>query len=638
MSVTAVVRKTSDSAKSYYFKNIAYSRTTETEGGTLLNLWQCANTYYWLGAQDNYTFYAVAPWNALSQGLTINTDGAEPVLSYTVPASAADQFDIIADKTIEYPGNHNKAVPLSFKHLLSRIIINVPQRDDLATGTITNIEISNVVRSGSYSMTSQVWTLTADDIFTFKLQPNVAYTPGAELTGNGRQLFLIPQTLDEGSIITITFKDTTKGTIRTYTKSLGGLTWQKGLTYTFNIGITPDDSFEFTQDTPILDANYVMHTNTIRPVNVIESQQWIAKVRSNDGAPVTIQREADVNVLVKDGFWADRLLDTNGNDVGSARGTDQITSTGAAEVPVRIFLPENSGDKNRIIYIDFYLGASATGQPVCTLTLLQYCPDWVGTYGWEQIDDNGTGNFGFEWDRKVCLTYKYSVGSNYFASENDIVTNRNYKYADGVRQSYPGYDRWTSMGWFWNTKQLNNRCYILLDYSKLNQLIGSNSRIDGLANTVWLNQYGGEAATMAMENSILSIMKTQNGQTTETAFRIATVADDGRNAPPSTLTSPELASDIALSHALMKNKYNLKKTGTAAGDMGYVPVLTDIVWYLPAVDQFKALPKLEPINPGDYWSSTVEPGADTNPYDGAGIQRERNDTTWLKIRACRNRP
>lgn len=601
-------------------RNVYFSGEKYT-GSALSDSWQNSQgkIYYWMPSDASFDFYAWTPY-----GAPVFTDAASGTFRYTVSPEVRNQIDLCG--CYVESATPGRKVPLVFGHLLSRILFKVPVRDDLASGTVTGIEISNVCRTGSYSLISGHWTPDSSDRFTYKLKPETDYVSGAELTAGGLQLFLLPQTLTEGTIITISFKDN-NGLIKTYTRSLKGVTWLKGYTYTFSIGIADDGSFEFAGDTPILDANYVMHTNVIHPLNIGDTEDWTAVVRTADGADVTIQKEADVNFMATEGFWSDRILDKNGVDKGSARGTDRISSTGTTDVPVRIFLPENVSEQNRIIYVDFYVGSGT--QPVTTLTLLQYCPDWVGDYGWEQIDDNGIGNFGFDWTRLVHLTYKYSIGTS--ANTN----NKNYKYADGIRKSYNGYERWTGMGTF-RKSVLNYRCYITLDYSMLTDLTGSDSRTDGLQNTRWLNEYGGDAATMAMENGILSIRKTEKDHQHETAFRIANSKDDGTNAPESRLTTPKLASDIALSHALMKNPYNLRETeANEDGEMGYIPVIKEIKWYLPALGQFSILPKLEPINPGEYWSSTIDPGKTTKPYDGSGSQRGRNE--WLKIRACRNR-
>lgn len=607
-----------------YFHNEAYTGTAGP--ATWTNV--AGNTYYWWPEDAQFDFYALSPSKAVT---------GDPATEFTfaVNNTVKNQIDLCAATVKD--ATHGQPVALSFRHLLSRIIFKVPEATELATGKINSIELSNIKSSGKYSSGTESWTLS-DDTYTYKLTPETGYESGADLSANGLQLFLMPQALDKNSILTLTFQPTRNGAnsggVKTYTKQLTGIDWEPGMTYVFNVSISPQGFFEFTQDAPIQDANYVMHTNTIRPLEGVGNSSWRAEVRTSDGADVTIQKEADVNVIARSGFWTDRIQNTSGGDTGSARGTNTISGTGMTEVPVRIFLPENVTETNRIVYVDFYLGSETT--PAQTLTLLQYCPDWVGSYGWEQIDDNESGDFGFNWTRKVCLTYKYSIGIT------DNTTDRNYVYADGIRNQYIDTEfsdraNWTGMGTFYRRVgyvwERNYRCYIELDYSKVNDLKGSTSSSDGLTNTWWLNRYGGNAATMGMESGILSIMKSDG---TAPAFRIATTDDDGPNAPTSTLTEVN-ANAIAISIALRKNRYNIRQTAAAEdGQIGYTPQIAEIQWYLPAVGQFGNLPKLEPITPGEYWSSTTQAGADGLILDGSGVGQNRN--TVLKVRACRTKP
>lgn len=609
------IRTVNGTMSDTYFSSETYTGTAGAD--TWVN--ENGNIYYWWPENASFDFYALSPAKAKITGSMAED------FTFTVENSVKDQIDLCATKVEN--ATPNQKVRLSFHHLLSRIIFKVPEETELATGKIISIELSNIVSTGSYSHSTGKWTLSTNDTFTYKLTPEAAYASGADLTGHDLQLFLMPQSLSEKSILTLTFQPTRNGEnsggVKTYTKQLTGINWQAGLTYLFNVRISPQGFFEFTQDSPIQDANYVMHTNTIQPLEDVGSSSWRVEARTSDNAGVTIQKEADVNVIAKSGFWTDRILNTNGGDDGSARGTNTISGSGTTPVPVRIFLPENATETNRIVYLDFYLGSETS--PVQTLTMLQYCPDWVGNYGWEQIDDNESGDFGFNWTRQVYLTYKYSIG----AATN---WNTNYNYIKSVRRNY-GNPFWTNVGYFYNTIRRNNRGYIHLDYSQVNDLSGSTSNSQGLENTIWLYNYGGDAATKAMEEGILSIMKSSG---TETAFRIATKADDGDQAPLSTLTAVD-ANKIAISIALRKNRYNIRQTTAASeGEKGYTPVLAAIEWYLPAVDQFQNLPRLQSITPNEYWSSTTTPGATGDPYDGSGAMQPRSNI--LKVRACRTRP
>ena len=83
----------------------------------------------------------------------------------------------------------------------------------------------------------------------------------------------------------------------------------------------------------------------------------------------------------------------------------------------------------------------------------------------------------------------------------------------------------------------------------------------------------------------------------------------------------------ALSIVLKKNRYYLNRY-TA-------PRITEdnIVWYLPAYEQFSNLPAGS-FTPNDFWSSTAYDNA-TQAYLGNGTPASR--TTQKRIRVVRNR-
>ena len=92
----------------------------------------------------------------------------------------------------------------------------------------------------------------------------------------------------------------------------------------------------------------------------------------------------------------------------------------------------------------------------------------------------------------------------------------------------------------------------------------------------------------------------------------------------------------ALTLALKKNRYYLNRyTDTGTGMETTAPRITEdnIVWYLPAYQQFNSLPAGS-FSPADFWSSTAYNNA-TQAYLGNGMPATRN--TQKKVRVVRNR-
>lgn len=163
---------------------------------------------------------------------------------------------------------------------------------------------------------------------------------------------------------------------------------------------------------------------------------------------------------------------------------------------------------------------------------------------------------------------------------------------------------------------------------------------DGLANTKALYNFGKGASTASFETVLLNTYKTESGHETETAFRKMTQSDlaSGSWADYGNNGTPVTGSD-AIGEILKKNRYNIIKTVVGSDNVAsYSASLSDadIVWYLPAVDEFGSAPSavVQPIARNS-WSSTAVAGA-TNSYLGNGVSTNRK--TPAPIRARRVRP
>lgn len=104
--------------------------------------------------------------------------------------------------------------------------------------------------------------------------------------------------------------------------------WDKNKTVNYMLSI--DESFTLTIE-PVgkkLDAHYVIgYAN----VTVEGIDNWTIEVSSDvsSAEPITIQPEEEVNLLAKQGFWTDKVVDANGNvTAASARGSESWSGTG----------------------------------------------------------------------------------------------------------------------------------------------------------------------------------------------------------------------------------------------------------------------------------------------------------------------
>lgn len=369
----------------------------------MLDLWQCEDIHYWWGKEENYTFYAVAPWNAQTFGLTVNTEDVEPTLSYTVPSKPVEQMDLLAVKTPEYPGDHNKNVPLNFRHLLSAI--EVRQGTGMRPGTIKSVTFKNIRGSGTYSFNTG-WTPAAQTA-DYSLTGNFPASDNASVTGDKNIMFLLPQDLTGAEVeVTLDYNGNTK----VYTTPLSG-SWAMGSTYTYTITIHPEFRFDATSE--VIDAHYEKFAVTVTPDAVADGISWTL---SSGLSGVTFLSDADYTgsaqyALLRQGFWTDRMFDgNNGNrDIGSARGESTITFTGNTPQKVWVFVPENIGTADREIPLRATAGSTASTVYNKVKQYAAFGPN----DGWEQTADSPNGSFGFCWDLKVSYQLVYSGDSEF---------------------------------------------------------------------------------------------------------------------------------------------------------------------------------------------------------------------------------
>lgn len=621
--------KKSDTENINYFSNVPY---TKGDDG-VFNPENPADEYYWPGS-GTLEFVAVA--NAPESGFTAKIENYTLTsFTYTVPADPTQQEDIMIAKA-SAAGNTTTSVPLAFDHILSAVNVKI---GSVVKGEIRSITFKNVYNKGEYLIEQGVWVVDKASVgdFTVKMEGGKFVSTGTNASGtpvntDDAVFMMIPQNPGDNAEMVIEFYDESTGHLYSdgagaykpaLRGSIAGDNWDKRKTTNYMLSI--DESFTLTIE-PVgkkLDAHYIIGYANVT-VEGIDS--WTITAATKDGSEVTILPEEEVNPLAKQGFWTDKVVDANGNiTTESARGTSSWSGTGNVTNKLfYIFIPENMNDKDR--EISLILRGSGSSSASTTKVLLQKYPNWtVGGFGWEVVDDDESGKYGFKWTRTVAYIYPYdqSYGTSritkhcqnfidqYGAGENDFATVRTYKDNDYV--IYVAY-----------------RAYIFLDYSKLNNIEGANSSDNGYNNTIVLYQKAGTTASSQFETILTTTMKTEQGHETENMFRLPNDSEiSSGKVPAATGTANDLSG--ILEYIQKKNRYYLQRKNFSGGEetaISYVPYFfeSDLKWYLPAYGQFQYFTP-DPNIPGDdkanYWSSTAVNGA-TDSYIGDGTPKDRD--------------
>ena len=645
----------SDNSTMNYFKDVAYQKKND-------NVFYPVNQdeeYYWPGS-GKLDFTAIA--NTPESGFTATMTGdALTSFSYTVPSDATQQPDIMVATADDIAGDRNTSVPLNFKHIMSAVNIQIGK---VVKGEIRSITLTGVYNKGTYNIATRKWSVDTSS----KSDYQVKFADGDTFTSTGNEaagtsvnasdatFMFIPQEPGEGAEMVIEFYDKTTG--RLYSDAAGaykpalrgsiaGDIWDMAKTTNYILSI--DQSFTLTIEPTgkKLDAHYIISEVNITVDGIAN---WQITAKANDNAAVTILPFEEANPLAKQGFWTDKEVDASGNETTkSARGSSSYPGSGNITAKkFLLFIPENISDKDREISI--ILSSTDNDKPAeTTKVLLQKNPNWTGGIGWEVVDDDEAGTYGFIWDRKVAYVLKYSwnretgIGGNYNKTEGmnymkSLITTYNASnYSNAVEFKYK--NMWSDG--FLSPADNQNRGYIYIDYSKLNNLSGASSPTEGLNNTKALFNIGGSAASMVFETVVSTTLKTKGDTSDPTAFHKVSKTDEYHtkySVPAEEGTLNDLSG--ILTYILKKNRYCLQFIDDGQTQT-YHAVFNenDLKWFLPAYNQFPDptvvdfTPENSTDKAADYWSSTAADGSENAYQGGSSTPISRN--TKLAVIAAR---
>lgn len=584
--VVAAVKENGNVGTQYYMDDVA------TKTG--IN-WVPSKVYYWPGSNRQLRFLAWAPTDASFQSVPNNPNAT--TLQYTTPAEAKNQRDIVAAATgfISNPSNDATCTPvgLQFKHLCTAVIIKTGKT--MTAGTIKSVSLKGVKNSGTYNMVSSAWTLnnsTAD----FTISPNQATTSttpnGTNLNAGESTFMLLPQTLGADSKLEVAFHDNISGRDRILSASLNGAEWPMGKTVTYRLSITPEYELKFVTEPTLQDAHYVIYPIKIKvdPMLVEKNKKgevvgggWTLKSTS---PKVTLCKE--LTELTSLGYW-----------VEEDRGTQTIEGTETGEVTVYAFLEENIEWQNREVVLELSPKKYPSATPA-KFTITQLFPSWnTDGFGCERFED-GDYPWGFKWDSSMKITYDMSEagGSDWLKPLRRWIMKIQIKYYGDKYKNYITY-----------TQKYLQLTSVTIDFSKVPNLNVAESPIDGNQNTWDLYNFSGISDVTGL---------------------MAQLEEWGGKADKQLEQNP---AEYAARLCTMKNKFNKELIGEdpLTGNKTYRPVLKreNLVWYLPAKEEFSMVVDNDyPLN-GDYWTST----ASENPNDNENSYKYlQNSGSSLNIR------
>ena len=245
--------------------NFMYNQQVERQSDSS---WTYSPVKYWPGnTTDKISFFAYAPYvdETVSGGsnpsFQDNTEAGFPKLTYTVPATEADQIDLLAatplmNRTYETnSGTTNGSIKFAMKHAMTKVGVYVKSNDNVVGKKVTAFSITSAKSgtltyhapdAGNASDTGTGWTYStpvATETFTATATdfavPDTKVAEKKLLT----TFFLLPKGENSTFSITYTAPGVGTGATITQTISLAGQPlpsldqWTQGAFVTYTIGI-----------------------------------------------------------------------------------------------------------------------------------------------------------------------------------------------------------------------------------------------------------------------------------------------------------------------------------------------------------------------------------------------------------------
>lgn len=594
-------------------------------------IYRSAKPYLWLDAATTLDFFTVA--NHTESFMPNFNEAGDHITSfdYTVPANAAEQPDLLVAENFGVAGNSEASVPLEFKHILSAVNFKVGSK--VVSGTIKSIKLKGVYNKGTYLLDEGQWVdrtvdRTVEDNGEFKVplpEGGVAVTAGAgENTFVSTTSFMmIPQQLYTGAEVELVFHDNTLNNDVPLRASIQGDVWAMNTTTNYLININGDYGLEIIPLDKVIDSHYV-----ITKVEVSSDYPiWQLNVSTNDGASVTVQPEAEVNTLAKQGFWTDKVVSKSGTEYvitsESARGTANCSGSRVSGQIVYVFIPENVSGAVREITLTL-IGAGSESAATKTLTLEQHSVKWIDPtgkgntdeyWGAELLLEGGQVDWGFCWDGLNATFIMNQGGASYnpetdeYGAGNipagqrkkilpamelagiDVSKMSTHIYDENGKKEIPNpnydkdyYIQVASSG--------HHQYFIRIDLSKVGNIGVAEDYDNGWQNTDELYHFEG----IGVLSQLIEFCKSWGDITNP----------DGR------ANMLQNSLDYAAMYAMKRNKfYYYEELIPDVGKSMIIPVIfdSDINWYLPAKDQFPTLMQSnwgQVFNWNDsYWTSTA---------------------------------
>lgn len=182
-----------------YMDGVTVSKGTDSK-------WTAENTYFW--PKNTLNFYSVSPSTLSLTTTGVGSGTTTPTISFTVPAAAESQTDLLY--AVNIAPTSGQQVNVNFRHALSQIVFKAKNTNSALKVIINGVKIANLNNAGTYTYPNATtsssssdkgsWgsTLTGTETFVAGITETTltgsSTATATNITADNGALFLLPQT------------------------------------------------------------------------------------------------------------------------------------------------------------------------------------------------------------------------------------------------------------------------------------------------------------------------------------------------------------------------------------------------------------------------------------------------------------
>lgn len=161
-----------------YFDNVTFLKNSTN------NVWESSPAYFWPAYSLDFVAYNTPIYGTFKRTFKPQSQ----TITFSPSTNLSDQEDLVAASATgktESDNNSNKAIPLTFGHYLTQVVVNAKCSNNGYTVVVDGVKLANLAGEGTYTFSTGKMEATSDKV-------NSSYSSDYSSTFNAKSLNATP--------------------------------------------------------------------------------------------------------------------------------------------------------------------------------------------------------------------------------------------------------------------------------------------------------------------------------------------------------------------------------------------------------------------------------------------------------------